>query len=110
MRTITNEIIIDEETGMSVEEIRISPRNKYYRVLEERRRLRKLFSKTKNIYGVGAYFSKYKNRICKDSVNSKSVRKMCNRRFRRRLNQYRYATVPNGAAYRKHEEYWWSVT
>ena len=84
-------------------------RNKRYRILMAKRRLKKLYNETKNIYGVGAYYDSYKKRIIKDSVNSASVRTACNRRFRRRWKNGRYDTVSNGAAYRKHEDYWWFV-
>lgn len=83
--------------------------NKRTRALMRRRKLRKLYEETKNIYGVGAYFDHRKNRIVKDSVNRSDIRRDCNRRFRRRLNSNRYEKVDDGAAYRKYEEYWWSV-
>ena len=85
-------------------------RNKRYRTLMAKRRLKKLYNETKNIYGVGAYYDSYKKRIIKDSVNKASVRAACNRRFRRRWKSRHYDTVANGAAYRKYEEYWWAVT
>ena len=85
-------------------------RNKHYRTMMAKRRLKKLYEETKHIYGVGAYYDTRKKRIIKDSVNSASERTACNRRFRRRWKSGRYDTVANGGAYRKHEEYWWSVT
>ena len=91
------------------EPLKIPRSNRYHRWLIGRRKLRNLYRKTRHKYGVGAYFDYYKHRIIKDSVNSKSIRQECNRRFRRRMNQYRYDTVANGAAYRKHEDYWWGV-
>lgn len=86
-----------------------SCRNKRARLLAARHKLRKLYDKTKHIYGVGAYYDTRKKRIIKDSINSSSERAACNRRFRRRWNNGRYDAVANGGAYRKHEEYWWSV-
>lgn len=87
---------------------RVSRRNKYERVHVGRRRLKKLYEETKNIYGVGAYYDSRKGRLIKDSVNSASVRRSCNRRFRRRLNRGRF-DVMDGGAYRRYEEYWWTV-
>ena len=83
--------------------------NKNVRRRIAKRKLRKLYEETKHIYGTGAWFNKHKNRIIKDSINRASVRRDCNRRFRRRFNNGRYEDVASGGAYRKHEEYWWSI-
>ena len=85
-------------------------RNKRYRTLMAKRRLKKLYQETKNIYGVGAWYNSHKGRIIKDSINNKKERQLCNRRFRRRWKNGRYNEVADGGAYRKHEEYWWAVT
>lgn len=88
---------------------RAKRRNKRTRMRIAQRKLRKLYEETKHSYGVGAWYSERKHRIIKDSVNVASVRKECNRRFRRRFNNGHYENVANGGAYRKHEEYWWAV-
>lgn len=84
-------------------------RNKHTRFLIARRKLKKLYSKTKNVYGVGAYYDYRKKRIAKESVNSSAERTACNRRFRRRWKNGRYEDVANGSSYKKYEDYWWSV-
>lgn len=84
-------------------------RNKRSRLLVRKQKLNRLFEETKNSYGVGVYYDKWKGRIVEDSLNKSSVRRECNRRFRRRVNHGRYSVVANGGAYRKHEEYWWSI-
>lgn len=84
-------------------------RNKRTRLLIQKHKLSRLYEATKRKYGVGAYFSWQKGRIIKDSINSASIRKGCNRKFRRRLNRGVYERVENGGAYRKHEDYWWAV-
>lgn len=83
--------------------------NRYSRWEEGRRRLIGLYKKTRNLYGVGAYFDPYKQRICKDSLNKKSIRQLCNRRFRRRMNRWQYGIVQNGGSYRKYEDYWYTI-
>ena len=88
---------------------RAKRRNKRTRQRIAQHKLRKLFEETKRTYGVGAWYCEHKHRIIRDSVNSASVRKECNRRFRRRHNNGHYEEVANGGAYRKHEDYWWSV-
>ena len=88
---------------------RATRRNKRMRQKIARHKLAKLYTETKDKYGVGAWFNERKNRIIKDSIQNASVRTACNRRFRHRLNSGRYDTVANGGAYRKHEEYWWAI-
>ena len=84
-------------------------RNKRMRKRIERHKLQKLYEETKYKYGVGVYYSEQKKRLIKDSVNKSSVRKACNRHFRRRLNRGELDGVSNGGSYRKHEDYWWAV-
>lgn len=82
--------------------------NRYERWRKGRQKLVRLYHRTKNVYGLGAYYNQHKKRICKDTINSKSVRQMCNRRFRRRTNRC-IDYIPSGATYRKYTEYWWSI-
>ena len=83
--------------------------NRYERKRISHHKLNALYNETKEKYGVGAYFDRYKKRIIRDSVNSKSVRRMCNRRFRKRHNSGIYENVQNGSSYKKYEDYWWNV-
>lgn len=84
------------------------PRNKYLRILWKRKRVLRLYRETRRKYGVGLYYCHDKQRLVRYTVNKKSVRTMCNRKFRKRMKQY-CEPVSDGGAYRKHEEYWWSV-
>ena len=84
-------------------------RSNHPRRMEQKRRLTRLFEETKRKYGVGVFFSVEKQRLIRDTVNNKNTRQACNRRFRHRMNRWRYDKVQDGGAYRKHEEYWWAI-
>lgn len=75
---------------------------------EDNRRLRKLYDKTKNAYGAGAWYDEKKDRFIKYSCHNKWTRTHCRRITRRKLNkcfdQYQYND------YRKIYDYWWEVT
>lgn len=86
--------------------------NKRRRFIKGKNKLKKLYEETKNYYGAGAYFDYNKQRIVKYSCNSKYVRKMCNKIFRRKMNRTirgDYDNIPNGSVYKKYTEYWWSI-
>jgi len=88
---------------------RATRRNKRSRIDTKKRKIQKLYDKTKTLYGTGAYYDALKKRFVRYSVNNASIRTLCNRRFRHNLKSGKYETVADGGAYRKHEDYWWIV-
>ena len=99
-----------ENDDIVLDDYCVIPRsNLWYRKHIGRRRLRKLYDVTKRYYGAGVYFDRYKNRLVRYTCNSKSVRRMLNRIFRRRVNRNLDYAVANDGGYRKHTEYWWSI-
>ena len=85
---------------------KINWRNKHSRHLKGQNKLKNLYLQTKNSYGSGVWFDEDKNRLIKYSCNSKSLRQMCNRHFRRIMNR-NFNFIPNGNKYRRYTDYWW---
>ena len=98
----------NEETLLLIE----SKWNKRRRLIKGKNKLKKLYEDTKNYYSAGAYYDYHKKRIIKYSLNKKSIRKLCNRTFRRRMKRTirgDYDNIPNGSTYKKYTEYWWAI-
>lgn len=78
------------------------------------KRLAKLNEKTKYSYGRGAFYDEGRHRFVRYSVCDSSVRRMHNRRCRRKQKQSMIHNVDNictakGNYYRKMEDYWWDI-
>ena len=84
-------------------------KGKFLRRLLGLNRLEKLYRETSRYYGAGVYFNSYKNRLMRYSCNSRSLRTLCNRKLRRRMNSDLGYVVANGCQYRKHVDYWWML-
>ena len=84
-------------------------RNKRTRWLAGHRKLMRLYDRTKDHFAYTGAWMDENGRIRRYSYHQASVRRMFNRRFRHRWKQYRYDTVANGNAYRRHEEYVWAI-
>ena len=77
------------------------------RKCEEKRRLKKLYEKTKHTYGTGVWFNKDKNRYIKYSCHNKWLKTHCRRMVRRRMKNI--GMSPKGNGYRKLFDYWWEL-
>lgn len=80
----------------------------WYRNRVEKQRLKRLYDKTKNSYGAGAYYDEDKKRYIKYSCNSKAVRQIMNNKVRTKLKKNHEDTVQNGQ-YKKLADYWWNL-
>lgn len=81
------------------------PRNKKERSEIETRKREKLYAATKNSYGSGAY-KKLDGRIVRYWFlpnDRRFLRRICARAARHT------ADLPNGAAYKKTYDFWWSL-
>lgn len=89
----------------------------YYRTIEDNKRLKKLYKKTFNSYGNGAYYDKNKERYikyCAWSISCKrSLKKQCQKKVRRMslsINDYDDVNVrPDGGLYKRCRELWWNL-
>ena len=79
----------------------------YRRKQEENRRLNKLYNKTKNGYGAGAYYDDRKDRLIRYSCHDKNWKARCRRTTRRRLKKMEFHC--SGCTYKKFYEYWWQI-
>ena len=79
----------------------------YKRKQEEKRRLKKLYEKTKYGYCAGAWYDERKKRIIRYSCHIKSEKKWCKRLTRRKLN--RLSENYSNCAYKKIYDYWWQI-
>lgn len=77
------------------------------RKLEDKRRIKKLYEKTKCAYGAGAWFDERKGRYIKYSCHNKWLKTHCRRMVRRRMKNIGMAQKGNG--YRKLFDYWWEL-
>ena len=79
---------------------------------ERNKRLEKLYEETKNGYGSGAFYNKYKGRIEKYSPSDNSkyphwLKKRCARLYRRK---YRNSDILlQRGKYKKDYDYWWEI-
>lgn len=87
-------------------------RNKHWRRLVERNKLKRLYHATKSNYGADAYYDKKQNRLRKYSLNSAGLRRALNRSLRRKLKEdivhTQYEHLSPGM-YRKMKDYWWEL-
>lgn len=81
----------------------------YKRAQERNRRLKKLYDKTKNSYGAGAYYSKRKNRLIPIYLSSPWLKAHCRRQTRRHLKQNIDNLDIKGNNYKKYFDYWWEL-
>ena len=84
-------------------------RNKFSRRQIARRKLQSLFRKTRNKYGAGVYFDRWKKRLVQYSIHSKSLRVFHNRHFRRIHNSDLELTAASGGSYKKFSDYRWEI-
>jgi len=73
---------------------------------EDKRRLKKLYEKTKTYYGAGAYYDSKKNRYIRYSMDHNLTtyfKKVGNHRVRRAEE------CKNGKFYRRIFDYWWTI-
>lgn len=80
----------------------------YFRKIEDKKRLKRLYSKTKNQCSCGVYFNSHKKRYIKYSISDCSCapsfyKKASNRRVRYSNN------VGNHNAYKREYEYNWKI-
>ena len=81
----------------------------YKRARERNRRLKKLYDKTKNSYGAGAWYDEEKERYIRYFCHDKDLKKTCRRTTRRRLKQQHLGANLNRGAYKKVFDYWWEL-
>lgn len=90
----------------------------YYRTIEDNKRLKKLYKKTFNSYGNGAYYDKDKERYIKycawNIPYKKSLKKQCQKKVRRMslssVDDYDDVNVrPDGGLYKRCHELWWNL-
>lgn len=81
----------------------------YKRAQERNRRLKKLYNETKNSYGVGAYYSKCKNRLIPIYFSKPWLKAYCRRQTRRRLKQNIDNLDIKSNNYKKYFDYWWEL-
>ena len=81
----------------------------YQRARERNRRLKKLYDKTKNGYGAGAWYDEKKERYIRYFCHDKDLKKQCRRTTRRRLKQRHCGERLNRGAYKKVFDYWWEL-
>lgn len=79
----------------------------YQRKIEDIRRLKSLYDKTKNSYIAGVWYDKDKNRYYRYSCNIKSEKVICKRRTRRKLKGRNY--ILQRGQYKKVHEYKWMI-
>lgn len=72
---------------------------------EDKRRLEKLYQKTRTHYGRGVWYDERKERFIKydGGAYAKHVRRYSNRKVRRTKN------ISNYGKYRKTYDYWWEL-
>lgn len=79
----------------------------YHRKQEEKHQLNKLYNKTKNSYGAGAWYDEDKNRIIRYSCHIKRDKILCRRITRKRLK--RNSSCYSGCIYKRFYDYWWEI-
>ena len=79
----------------------------YQRKQEEKRRLKKLYDKSKFLYGMGAYWDEDKNRFIRYSCHNRLTKLYCRRITRKRLkNNY---NCYSDCLYKRLYDYWWEI-
>lgn len=79
----------------------------YKRKQEDKRRLKKLYEKTKYGYGAGAWFSEKKGRYIRYSCHNEWLKTRCRRMTRRKMKNIDISH--KGNEYKKLYDYWWKI-
>ena len=73
---------------------------------EDKRRLKRLYEKTKNSYGAGAWYSDKKNRFIRYSCHNAWLKRYCSKITRTRMKNI-LENSNSKAEYKKIFDYWW---
>ena len=79
----------------------------YRSSIEDKRRLKKIYSETKNSYGPGVWYDEEKERYIKLDFTSTWLKHYCRKSIRRKMKDN--DTFNQKGLYKKYFDYWWEL-
>lgn len=79
----------------------------YRRSQQESKRIKKLYTQTKNKYGRGVYYDKIKERHVRYYISKRGRGKWLRRQSNKKVRKS--SRLPNFCAYRRKYDYWWTI-